>query len=49
MHNDLKPSNVLLDNRGVAKICDFGMSKMKDSSRMSSKIGPGGTLPCVIR
>lgn len=46
VHNDLKPCNVLLDEKGVPKICDFGMSKMKGSSQSSksTKIKAGGTL-----
>ncbi|CRG98973.1 cdc2-related protein kinase 1, putative [Plasmodium relictum] len=27
MHRDLKPTNLLYSNRGILKICDFGMSR----------------------
>lgn len=27
MHRDIKPGNILIDGRGICKICDFGLSR----------------------
>ncbi|EAY08929.1 CAMK family protein kinase [Trichomonas vaginalis G3] len=35
-HNDIKPSNFLLDKYGRIKMCDFGLSRMYDEHCMSS-------------
>ena len=32
VHRDLKPENVLMTERGVVKICDFGSAKIIDRS-----------------
>eukprot|EP00963_Diacronema_lutheri_P002092 scaffold139_cov325-Pavlova_lutheri.AAC.12 len=51
LHRDLSSNNVLIDQRGFAKISDFGLAKVKFNSRTRS--GKGGTYryaaPEVLR
>lgn len=53
VHCDLNTNNVLVNRDGNVKITDFGLSKVKHSSRMSRQTGMTGTVnyasPEVIR
>ncbi len=44
LHRDLKSLNVLLDEHMKAKLCDFGLAKVKTESSSQSNNGAAGTL-----
>ena len=46
-HRDLKPENILVDSSGRVKICDFGLSKIFNSSSSCLAKTPCGSL-CYI-
>ena len=45
VHRDIKPSNILLDEEGVPKLTDFGLSKDRMKSHPITKFGQGIGTP----
>ncbi|KAM7471089.1 hypothetical protein LguiA_009272 [Lonicera macranthoides] len=41
VHRDLKSPNLLVDKNWVVKVCDFGLSRMKESTFLSSRSTAG--------
>ncbi|GMT25158.1 hypothetical protein PFISCL1PPCAC_16455 [Pristionchus fissidentatus] len=42
MHRDLKPNNIMVNDKGAVKLCDFGVSKKLQSTLSSTRANTAG-------
>ncbi len=47
IHRDLKPSNILISNDGDIKVTDFGIAKIKNSTKLTME-GTGAGTPIIM-
>ncbi|KAG8820125.1 hypothetical protein FRC17_010241 [Serendipita sp. 399] len=45
IHGDLKPGNILIDDRGTARLCDFGLARVVEDGEAVFT----GTVMCTVR
>ncbi len=44
VHCDIKPSNIIITNEGIAKIVDFGIARIVSEEKLAGKDGTSGTV-----
>ena len=47
VHRDVKPSNLMLDNRGSVRLADFGIARLLDGTAVTTTHQPMGTMPYI--